>query len=100
MIKVKIGTEEKVLEDVTAGWLKEKINRRRLNGDLVCAQISIVEPPLNMILSTNGCPSSDSRSRAPKPAEQRIFDLWARLKLNMPEFDIGQLIAFLRQVQN
>ncbi len=97
MIKVRIGDVEKDSQDVNEGWISQQLNRQRRNHQPVCVQVTIDEPPLDMVLSTPGC-SSAGGSRAPNDQERRIFDLWAKRRLNEPDFTGGNLIAFLRQI--
>lgn len=100
MIKVKIGSEERNLEDVTPGWIKEQIIRRRRDGETICVRVFIEKDPLHMSLSTTDCPATAGPRRLPKPQERRVFELWDRLGLNEADFAAGQLIAFLKQVSN
>lgn len=97
MIKVQIGNTEKEPRDVRESWINEQLNRRRREGQSVCVRVTIDKPPLNMVLSTPEC-SGSSGGRAPKPQEQRIFELWERLRLNTLDFTGGNLVAFLKQV--
>ncbi len=97
MIKVQIGNTEKELKDVRESWINEQLHRRRKDNGSVCVQVAIDKPPLNMVLSTPGCPSIGG-GRAPNAREQRIFDLWEIHKLNSSDFTGGNLIAFLKQI--
>jgi hypothetical protein len=97
MIKVRIGNTEKELGDVSESWINEQLSRRRRDGESICVQVTIHKPPLNMVLSTPGC-SGTGGGRAPNAREQRIFELWEKLKLNSSDFIGGHLIAFLKQI--
>ena len=98
MIKVRIGDTEKELGEVRESWINQQLSRRRRDGGAVCVQVTIHKPPLNMVLSTPGCSPGIGGGRAPNAREQRIFELWEKLRLNSSDFKGGNLIAFLRQI--
>lgn len=45
MRTIKIGSEEHDWSEVDADWIAQRISRRRLNGEIVCVQVRIDEPP-------------------------------------------------------
>jgi hypothetical protein len=97
MIKVRIGSIEKDVQDVRESWINEQLHRRRREDESVCVQVTVNKSPLNMVLSTPSC-SGTGGGRAPNAREQRIFELWDKHKLNRSDFTGDNLIAFLKQV--
>jgi hypothetical protein len=99
VIRVRIATTERHLEDCDGIWF-EQIDRRRQDGLPICIRVMIETGLLNMTLSTGGCPSSNVRGRQPNTAEAKIFSLWERLGLNKDDFSARRLIEFLGQVSD
>lgn len=99
MIRVQIGGSERELPNVTENWVNQQINRRRSDGHSVCVRVNIKNDLLNMTLSTPTCPTG-SGGRPPNRHEKAVFDLWEKLGLNKEGFTGGNLIAFLKQVNN
>ena len=98
MINIKIGNEERELEDAEESWINQQINRRRAAGESVCVRVRIKEDHLDLVLQTPTCSSSGSGGRPPTEQEREIFDLWNKLGLNDVNFTGGNLIAFLKQL--
>jgi hypothetical protein len=99
MIRIRIGDSERALRDAEESWINQQINRRRQAGDQVCVRVFVENNSVNMVLSTCECPEEGGRGRPPNVQEKRIFDLWDKLSLNKPKFQGGNLIAFLKQIQ-
>ncbi|MCK9418650.1 MAG: hypothetical protein M0R70_04625 [Nitrospirae bacterium] len=102
MITIRIGESVRSLEDdksLDESWINQQINRRRADNQPVCVQISIKENPLNMALSSSGCPSRGG-GRPPNQHEQQIFDLWEKVGMSKSEFHGGNLVAFLKQLSS
>jgi hypothetical protein len=99
MVLIKIGSSEQRLETLDEGWLQQQIGRRRRDGESVCVRVEIDDAPINIILSTAACASGGGSSRLLTPQEQRVLDLWLKYHLSEPEFQGGELIAFLKQLR-
>lgn len=100
MIKIQIGSDERRYEDASEQWITQQLRRRREDNVSTCVTVTINEPPLNMTLQTPGCSAGHGGGgRAPNDQERRIFDLWARLGLNEPNFTGGNIIAFVKQLR-
>jgi hypothetical protein len=98
MIKIKIGEEERVLEDATEQWINQQINKRRADGISVCVRITIKERDLDLVLSTPTCINFGGGSgRPPTSRESKVFELWDQRGLSKPGFTGGNLLAFLKQ---
>lgn len=97
MVKVKIGSEERNIEDVDSSWINQQINRRRKDGP-VCVRVTINDDDINMVLSSGDCPRVGGGRRPPGPQEKEIFDLWDKHRLNEIDFPSGQLVAFIKQI--
>ena len=102
MSTIKIGNEERLLEDADPQWVNQQINNRKSAGESVCVRITIREGDLNLNLATPNCSSSGGGGggRAPTTDERRIFDLWARRGLDEQDFSGGNVVSFIKQLQN
>lgn len=99
MIRVRIEDVERELSSVSENWVNQQINRRRADGQSVCARVIIRQDQLNMTLSTPGYPKG-SGGRPPNRYEEQVFDLWGKRGLNKEQFTCGNLIAFLKQLKS
>ena len=99
MISIKIGETERTLEEATPDWINQQINRRRSDGASICVSVRIRCPGIDMALSTPGCPGTTG-GRSPNRDERRVFQLWDDRGLNEEDFTGGNLVAFLRQLQD
>jgi hypothetical protein len=97
-IRVRIGESERGLHDADEHWINQQINRRRHDGQRICARVFVEDAFVNMILSTPACANSGGGGRPPNRQEKRLFDLWNKLGLNKTEFHGRNLTAFLKQV--
>ena len=98
MNRIRIGGDERNLDEATEHWLTEQIHNRKADGQAVCVQVIIDEGQLNMVLSTRDCPISGG-GRAPKPQKRDILELWTKRGLSEVGWAVGNLIAFLKQLQ-
>lgn len=99
MIIVSIGEEQRTLQDATPAWINEQIQRRRADGQSICARVVIHQGGLNMSLATPNCASTQGGGRLPSQSEKELFALWANRGLNDPHFSGGNLVAFLAQLK-
>lgn len=101
MVTIQIGLNgERKLEEVDKHWIIQQINRRRDEQQSVCVRIAIQNESVHMTLTTLGCPQGGGGGgRTPNKGEQHIFDLWHRHKLDQLDFSVGQLIAFLGEIE-
>lgn len=97
MVKIKIGGEERNIENVEANWINQQINRRREDGQQVCVQVRIRTDSFDLTLATPTCGGRGGRT--PQPHEQEIFDLWKKRGLNESDFTGGNLVAFIKQLR-
>lgn len=99
MVIIKLGSSEQRLESLDEGWLQQQISRRRREGESVCVRVEIDDSPINITLSTAGCAGGGGSSRSLTVQEQKVLDLWLKHHLSEPEFQGGELIAFLKQLR-
>jgi hypothetical protein len=99
MIKIRIGNREENILSVSEGWINQQINGRKADGSTPCVQVTIKTDHLNMKLSTPSCMNVIGSGRAPNEYERHVFDLWQKCGLNNNDFQGGNIIAFLKQVQ-
>jgi hypothetical protein len=101
MITLRIGSESREINskrDIDESWINSQINRRRQDGLSICAQVTIHDDNLNIVLTTPGCGTGIGGGRQPNPSERTVLDLWAKRGLNDYDFTVGNLIAFLDQL--
>lgn len=99
MISISIGETERELADATPDWINQQINRRRDDRRPVCVRVRIDCPGVKMTVASPACPSGMA-TRPPNCDEKRIFGLWAKRGLDKEDFTGGNLVAFLRQLQD
>lgn len=98
MVYVKIGSEERRINEAYPRWITQSIVGLRREGLPACIQVRFDEPRLCMVLTTPGCQRGGGGGRPPNTREREVFELWERLGLNDPAFPPGNLIAFLRRL--
>lgn len=99
MITIHIGGSERQLADASPSWVKEQINRRRQNNEMVCVRVQIDKPPsIRLGLITSDCVSDGYSRRSLTPQEQYIYDLWIKYKLHEPNFSASELLSFLGRI--
>lgn len=96
---VKIGNEQRPLDEANERWISEQLRRRKQDGASTCIQVYLKTSALDVVLSTADCPSGAGIPRPARPKEQEVFDLWKMFGLGGSGFTIGNLIAFLHQVR-
>jgi len=99
MISVSIAGEQKSLADVSERWVNKAINPSRARGLPICVQVLVQENDLNVRLTTPGCGEGGAGGRRPNAREAQVIKLWRTLGLSSGNFEGGNLIAFLKQLQ-
>ncbi len=98
MVKIKIGSEGRNMEDVDSSWINQQINRRRKDGP-VCVRITINDGAIDMTLSLGDYSQSAGGKRLPRSQEKGVFSLRDKHGLNEVDFPSGHLVAFVKQLQ-
>jgi hypothetical protein len=98
MISVKVGNDEKPLDDVSPDWIVQQIERRRRDGIAVCVVVSVRTTDLNMHLSTPEC-AGGAGGRPPNARERAVLELWQKHGLNEAGFAPAHVVAFLVQLK-
>lgn len=98
MVTISIGGMERNAADADASWVTQNVNGPRHDGLPVCVSVAISTGGMNMRLATPDCSTAPGATRRPNAREQLVFDLWRRLHLGDPDFTAGNVIAFLRQM--
>ena len=96
---IKIGSVEAPLGQATPNWVQQQFGDRKNSGENVCVRVTIRIPGVDLALATPACVSGPGGSRPLTENEQRIVDLWLHHKLNTNNFNVGQLVAFVQQLQ-
>lgn len=99
MSTIKIGSDERNLEDADPHWITQEIQTRRADGQSVCVIVTINTEELNLHLATPTCGSGGGGGRPPTQREKAILDLWNERGLNQIDFSPGEVVAFVKQVQ-
>lgn len=100
MIEITINEEKQKLSEINPDWIHRQIKGRENDGIPVCVTIRINEPGVDLVLSCGECGSSGGGGRKPNIEEQRIFSLWDRFDCGKKPINTGQLVAFLKQLEN
>jgi hypothetical protein len=101
MKTITIGnSDSRDISPLDTGWLRDRIRELRSRKMAVCVKIRINSPPVDILLKTPGCPSAPSQTRRSRPEEDRLFDLWERKGMNREDFEIDQLISFVREIEH
>jgi len=98
MSKIKIGESERDLSEVNESWITHQVREREQNGESVCVQVKLKDDGVEMILSTPQCGCGGGGGRLPNEKEKSIFELWNTRHLNQHKWEVGNLIAFLKQL--
>ena len=97
MSTISIGQSQRNLEDASESWIASQVNGRKHDGQAVCVQIQLKTAGLDMMLSTPQC-GGGGGGRPPNPKELEIFELWNSRHMNQQNWEVGNLIAFLKQL--
>ncbi len=98
MVYVKIGLIEKRWDELGGGWIVREVRRLRDISQQVCVLVRIDAPPVKLNLPTYGCPTGPVVHRPLNREEQRIAALWEKRGLDKPDFNEGQLQAFVSEL--
>lgn len=99
MSKIQIGSSERELSEASESWITQQVRERQHDGQKVCVRVSLKTDGIDMILATPGCGCGGGGGRAPTSRERAIFDLWNERHLNVADWGVGNLIAFLKQLR-
>lgn len=95
---INIGGAERLLENASASWIQEQFGSRRSILAEVCIRVSIHAPDVNVSLATPACSGSFGGGRRPNSNEERVINLWRQHRLDSTDFNVGQLVAFVKQL--
>ena len=104
MITIKICDYERQftqVKDIDEQWINQQINRRKDCGEVVFVRVIINVGNINIGLTTPNCPGGSGGSSRPlNRIESAVVDLWNKRGLDDPNFNGGNLIAFLKQLDH
>jgi hypothetical protein len=102
MIMVEIGdTPARTFKELSPGWINHQINSRRHDGQTVCVRVTVSHPGIDLVLPSCGCVrNGGSGTWIPSRDEQEIIEQWNKAGLNKCDFNAGNLISFLRHLDN
>lgn len=99
-VEVWVGADRASLTDAIRGaWAVRQTTRRRKDGEAVCFRVRIEAPSVDFTLATMECGRGGGGGRSLTRAEQQILELWEQHRLNELEYEPGQALAFLRQLE-
>jgi len=98
MIKVRIDSSDKRIEDVNENMLVEQIERRRKDGIPVNIQIIFKNEDVIVALVTPGHPARGRPIVKPNPRQKKVLDFWRKCNLDKEDFRCNDLIFFLRRI--
>lgn len=100
MIFVKIGFEERNLEDADPRWITQAIRGEREAHPRVCVQVRFDLPGVKLVLTTPGCArGGGTPTEQFNTEEQSLIERWKELGLfDDADFPPGNIVAFVQQV--
>jgi len=100
MIRIAIGNEEREFAEADADWINQQIDRRQSDNEPVCVRVTIQCYGLEMTLASAGCGQGGGGGRPLQAHEKEVVQLWEKHRLNAGTFSGGNLVAFLKQLDN
>lgn len=97
MVSVKIGPNERTLDQVDESWVNQEIHRYSLHGQSACIRVRIDVPGARAVFSTPSC-ASDGTTRPPTSVERRIHTLWQKYRLDTSECVGTNVMGFLHEL--
>lgn len=99
MSTVKIGTDERPLDNATPQWINQQINNRRDDGESVCVIVRLRDPYPELNLATPTCGGGGAgQTKQYSDRESAILALW-REGMGQTGFTGGDLVAFLARLK-
>lgn len=99
-VEVWVGSDRASLTDAMRGaWVVRQTTRRRKDGEAVCFRVQMKAPSVDFTLVTPECGQGRSVGRGLTRAEQQILELWEKHRLNELEYEPGEALAFLKQLE-
>ncbi|NCO43471.1 MAG: hypothetical protein COZ06_24300 [Armatimonadetes bacterium CG_4_10_14_3_um_filter_66_18] len=96
MVRVEIDERKVDLREASESWIRQQILARREDGQPVCVRVCIETGGVNITLSTGSCPERPGARREATLQERRFFELWNCAGLGEREFNVEELLSFLR----
>lgn len=100
MVTVTIAGEQRDLEEVSERWINRSTNRAKSQNLPVCVRVEVHDNGLSLNLTTPSCNSGGGGGRPPNHAEKQVISLWRQQGLDSSDFRGGNVLAFLKQLQN
>lgn len=99
-VEVWVGPDRASLTDALRGaWVVRQTTRRRKDGEAVCFRVHMKAPSVDFSLATPECGRGGGGGRPLSRAERRIVDIREKHRLNELEYEPGQALAFLKQLE-
>lgn len=100
MSTIRIGNDERPLDQADPQWITQEIHGRQRDGQRLCVRVSIKTEDLNIGLTTPACGGGGGGGgRPPTQRERSVLDLWNELGLNRADFEPGAVVAFVQRVR-
>ncbi|HKZ10088.1 MAG TPA: hypothetical protein VJL61_05195 [Rhodanobacteraceae bacterium] len=93
---VKIGSQERSLNDAGPHWIEQRINGLRRDGEAVTVVVRIQVGDGDLCFVAP--PSGGGAPRQYSTAQRAIIALWSKCGMNTVRFSPGDLISFLKQL--
>ena len=100
MSTIQIGSDTQDLCGFSESWLAQHVDRRRKEGQPVCVTVRIQTSGVSVTLATGDCPRGGGGGRPPNDREREIFEQWNAKGLNSTDFNLGNLMSFLKQASH
>lgn len=100
MSTVQIGASSRRLEEADTHWVTEQVLSRRKAGENPCVRVSIERENVDLTLRTGNCPVQAGTSRQATPRERELMERWRQSHLDLVDYDVGRLVAFLARLRS
>lgn len=98
MLAVRINGVEQIGDDIEFSWIAQQIGRRREAGQVVCVEVRIQYPEVELRLSTPGCAGGAGNPRPLTREELRLVDSWRKFGLDRDDFLVKSLVEYIRML--
>lgn len=99
-IIVRIGGEERDIEDADSQWVHQSIRLRERDGKTPCVEVRIHADSLNVRLASDCCAGGGGRGRRPNAREAEIISLWNQFSLGECGADLTKVWPFLVRLKH
>jgi len=99
MVTVRINEIERDYSEINNGWIASQITNREKENIKICVVITIKTDRIGLVLLTKACPRDGYGAKTLNEEEREIYERWEDCELNDDEFDLQNLIKFIKSIK-